>query len=67
MEFVKEQGLLGKIRYADGEMPSFAKSSFAKLDSLTKVYKKDLESIIILSGGRPIDETELSKILSKLK
>lgn len=42
--------------------PPFSKDSFVKLDSLTRVYKKDYSSLRTLAQGRPLDRNELNRI-----
>ncbi|MBP5592097.1 hypothetical protein J6Y50_09645 [bacterium] len=111
MDFAAGQGILGRIRFADGNMPEydrtylitaatddylevlnvssikgkerklffpsnerlkiyhppFAKPSFVKLDSLTKVYKTDWNQLKILCGGRTLDKNEFARILNLLQ
>ena len=45
--------------------PPFLVPSFVKLDSLTKVMKKDWKNLKILNNGRILDENELNRIKEK--
>ena len=70
MSFIEGQGILGKIRFVDGEFPAydrtynppFLMTSFVKLDSLTKVESSDWDKLQVLNSGRSLDGTELARI-----
>lgn len=70
MSFIEGQGILGKIRFVDGEFPAYDRTynppllmtSFVKLDSLTKVESSDWDKLQVLNSGRSLDGTELARI-----
>ncbi len=42
--------------------PPFLKPSFVKLDSLSRVYKKNYKNLRILNSGNVLDQDELNNI-----
>ena len=70
MSFIEGQGILGKIRFVDGEFPAYDRTynppflmpSFVKLDSLTRVESSDWDKLQVLNSGRSLDGTELARI-----
>lgn len=47
--------------------PPFLKSSFVKLDSLTRINKLEWENFRILHNGEILNRIELDTIISKIK
>ena len=66
MSFQVGQGVLGKIRFVDGEFPAynppFLLPSFVKQDSLTKVDQADWGELKVLHSGETLDEVEVARI-----
>lgn len=47
--------------------PPFRKPSFVKLDSLVTISKNEAEPMILLDDGKPLDSSEVAKILNALE
>lgn len=44
--------------------PPFNKPSFVKLDSLTRIPSSDYSNFHVLAGGRPLNNTDLTRIIA---